>query len=85
MTYHHEFQSFTGNKADQFRRDMAKEMRRLAEELENGSGFVVLGIVSCNYDSEGGPMVIVDRDCATVELIDEMSLALKHALFEGLE
>ncbi len=82
---HHDLRSVTGDKVPAFSREMATELRRLADKLESGDGFVVLAFMSCDYDREGGPFVLVDRDVATVELIDEMSDSMKDALFEGLE
>jgi hypothetical protein len=81
----HDLQSVTGNKVPAFSNRMATELRRLADKLESGDGFVVLAFMSCDYDSEGGPFVLVDRDAATVELVDEMIESMKAALIEGLE
>jgi hypothetical protein len=68
-----------------FRAKMARELRCIANGLEREERYVVVALAYCDQEGNGGPVVLVDSDCATVELADEMCDAIKNAIFEALE
>jgi hypothetical protein len=68
-----------------FRGKMARELRCIADGLERDERYVAVALVYCDQEGNGGPVVLVDSDCATVELADEMCDAIKNAIFDALE
>ena len=69
-----------------FRTDMIAKLREIADALEIGSeDYVVVALAHCDYEGVGGPMVMIDGNAASPELVDEICETLKNAMFEGLE
>jgi hypothetical protein len=67
-----------------FRVSMAAKMREIADDLESGNNFVAVVLATCDYDGCGGPLVMLDGNAATVELVDEIVDTVKNAMFEAL-
>ena len=69
-----------------FRMTVVTHFREIADSIERGeTKYVAIALATCTYESEGGPLVIIDSEAATVELVDEMVDMLKNAMFEALD
>jgi hypothetical protein len=65
-------------------KDCANALRELASKLDNGSELAVMAIATCDFENRAGELHWVNRDVATVELLDEMIYQIKTQLFELL-
>jgi hypothetical protein len=59
-------------------------VRELASKLDNGEELAVMAIATCDFENRAGELYWVNRDVATVELLDEMIYQIKTQLFELL-